>query len=80
MKNNITIKSRRMRRENILNREQLNYQCIVYSSAEHDHIYFSFALMQKKQKIKAEKMTALSCHAALLKLCTTVNSAVVLYS
>ncbi len=40
--------------------------------------YFSFALMQKKQKIKAGRMTAPSCRTAMWSGCTTVASAFVM--
>jgi len=37
-------------------------------------LIFSFFLIKKKQKIKAGKITALSCHAAMFRFCATVTS------
>jgi len=40
----------------------------------------SFFLIEKKQKIKAEKITSLCCQAAMFNSCTTVASTFDLYS
>lgn len=42
--------------------------------------YCSFVLIEKNQKIKAGRIRCRSCHTAMLNFCTTVASALYLYS
>ena len=73
-----------------LKQEQLMPQTVrlLFSDWGREHLrskvfvsfFFSFVLIQKKQKIKAGKITALSCRTAMCNFGATVASAFYLYS